>query len=106
MIYSVAKPDYTYRYFEGPGTFPPTGVFRAPRGNPINDLFPPRRFLPILPAGSVEIGEGPEARGVLAVLPTGVIEGLPDPVKKLGGKLAWVGVGWLAKKWWAGRKKR
>ena len=106
MIYSVARPDLTYRYFEGPGTFPPVGAFRKPRGRPINDLFPPRRFLPILPAGSVENGGGPEPRGILAVLPTGVIEGLPEPVKTVGKKLIYAGIGWALKSWWNGRGKR
>lgn len=105
MIYSVAKPDLQYRYFEGPGTFPPVGAFRSPRGKPINDLFPPRRFLPILPANCVETGSGPEARGIMAVLPTGLIEGLPDDVKKVGKKLMWTAAGWALKTWWNGRKK-
>lgn len=100
MIYSVPTRDNTYRYFEGPGEFPPTGAFRKPRGSPIAGLFPPQRFLPLLPSGCVEVGAGPEGRGVLAAVPQGFFEGLPAPVKDLGRGLAWTLLGWGLKTLW------
>lgn len=82
MIYSVEKPDHSFTYYEGAGTFPPIGAFRAPRGTPINGLFPPSQYLPVLPSGTRMVGEGAEARGVVAVPPAGALEGVPESVKR------------------------
>ena len=101
MLYSVETPDHRFRYYEGPGTFPPSGAYRTPRGNPINGLFPPNQFLPLLPGGSKVVGDGEDARGILCVMPTGLFGEVPEPVKKWGPPLA-LGVfaGWLTRKWW------
>ena len=88
MIYSVQKPDKTFAYYEGDGTFPPIGQFRRPRGEPIHGLFPPSQYLPLLPSGTRAVGEGIEARGILSVMPMGLVEGLPEPVKRWAPPLA------------------
>jgi hypothetical protein len=100
VIYSVHSSG-SYRYFEGPGEFPPTGQFRTPRGKPINGLFPPNQYLPLLPSGVTEVGQGAEARGILAVFPEGVLEGLPDAVKTWAPPVM-VGLfaGWLSRRFW------
>ena len=104
MIYSVEKPDHSgFKYYEGNGAFPPIGAFRTPRGTPINGLFPPAQYLPLLPSGVKPAGEGKEARGIVSVLPAGVLEGLPEPVKRWGPPLI-VGV-ILGRLWQAWRKK-
>lgn len=103
MIYSIQKPDFSYQYFDGQGDFPPTGQFRRPRGQPINGLFPPAQYLPTLPSGTVPVGEGKEARGVVAVHPTSMMAGLPEPVKRWAPPvLLGVLIGYLVRGW---RKK-
>lgn len=100
MIFSVQTPDYRFRYFEAPGSTPETGSFRAPRGQAINGVFPPQQFLPILPAGAVEVGSGDNAQGIIAALPKGVLEGLPEPVKAVGKFAAWTALGWFLRSLW------
>lgn len=103
MIYSVEKPDHSgFAYYQGEGTFPPIGQFRKPRGTPIHGLFPPSQYLPVLPAGVQLVGEGQEARGIVSVMPAGVLEGLPEPVKRWAPPLI-VGI-ILGRIWQAWRK--
>lgn len=99
MIYSVSTGNQ-FTMYEAPGEFPPTGQFRKPRGQPIQGLFPPSQYLPLVPGGSVVLGTGPSAQGVLAVMPTGLIEGLPEPVKRWGVGALLVGVGWWLRSLW------
>ncbi len=108
MIYSVPKPDWSgYTYYEGPGSFPPVGEWRKPRGSPINGMWPSTAFLPILPSGATKTGEeGTQAQGIIAVLPQGILEGLPEPVKAAGKSALWFGAGWMLKRWLNGKKRK
>ena len=107
MIYSVANPDYTYRYFTVPGTFSPSGHFTAPRGRPINGLYPRNQYLPLLPAGAAEVGRGENPAGVLAVFPVGLMEGIPEPVKRWVPPITFgLLVGWFGRKFFSSRKRK
>jgi hypothetical protein len=102
MMYSVATPDYRYNVYTAPGTFPPTGHFQKPRGKPINGLFPRSQYLPVLPFDAVLVGEAVEEPvGVLAVLPNGLMHGVPEPVKRWGVTAALVGLGWWLRTLWS-----
>jgi hypothetical protein len=66
-IYSVPMRD-GYRYVAAMGDFPPTGRYRQPHGSPIKGFWPPEAFAAPLRGGTV-VGEGSEARGMIAVPP-------------------------------------
>lgn len=104
MIYSVEKPAHDgYKYYEGEGTFPPIGGFRKPRGEPIHGLFPPSQYLPVLPSGARFVGEGDEAKGVVSVMPAGLMGEVPESVKRWAPPLI-VGI-ILGRIWNVWRKK-
>lgn len=96
MIYSVANPDYSYTYYEGPGAFSPTGMYRKPRGKPTKGLFPPEQCLPVLPLDAVRMGTGNQPRGTLAVRSSSALGELSPAVRHFGvGGMIGFFVGWL-----------
>lgn len=100
MIYSVSS-GKGYAYFEGPGSFPATGRYRAPRGVPTKGMFTPEQFSVVLPPGSRQVGAGEMAKGIIAVRNT-ALGGFTESVSAAApwGFAGLVGlvIGWLAGK--------
>ncbi len=99
MIYSVPTERCTYIYCEGSGSFPATGRFREPVGDPIKGMYPPEAFAASLPSGTRAVGEGKLARGIMAVKRS-LLGEIPAPVKQLFWDASiGIFVGWLTRRW-------
>lgn len=90
MIYSVfdAKAK-KYDYFEGPGRINSVAHFRKPQGAPVAGTFLPSALAVTLPSGTKRVGEGPNAKGVIAKR-GGLVAGLLT--SETAPSAAWAGV--------------
>ena len=100
QVYSVF--DYNrglYEYFQGPlKTLPATGRYRSPRGGKTKNGIVPEALATQLPLGAAKLGEGEEAKGLVAT------RGLPKLTDFQKGAL--VGMVFLTGGFWYARRQR
>lgn len=96
-VYDYVKKNYTY--YQGTGIPPAAGTFRMPAPNAS-----PESLAVKLPPGAKKIGEGPKAKGVLAVGDARALSAYGTDVLSSMSPWIYAGVGLLSGWFWGRRK--